>query len=119
MSSGVCVTRFVYDGADDLILNYNNEILFTHELLEDFVRQGEHGAITHHGFFKAKIEQWLQTLQMLPEPHHTCRARIVELLESRHILEHLTQVLFDYMTLSMIDYDAASLHTNILGRQIW
>ena len=107
MSSGVCVTRFVYNGVDDLILNYNNEILFTHELLEDFVRQGEHGAITHHGFFKAKIEQWLQTLQMLPEPHHTCRARIVELLESRHILEHLTQVLFDYMTLSMIDYDAA------------
>ncbi len=61
MSSGVCVTRFVYDGADDLILNYNNKILFTHELLEDFVRQGEHGAITHHGFFKAEIEQWLQT----------------------------------------------------------
>ena len=68
MSSGVCVTRFVYDGVDDLILNYNNEMLFTHEVLEDFVRQGEHVAITHHGFFKAKIEQWLQTLQMLPEP---------------------------------------------------
>jgi hypothetical protein len=107
MSSGVCVTRFVYDGVDDLIVNYNNEMLFTHELLEDFVRQGEHGAITHHGFFKAKIEQWLQTLQMLPEPRQACRTRIVELLQGRHIMEHLTQVVFDYMTLSMIDYNAA------------
>jgi hypothetical protein len=97
----------VYDGVDDLILNYNNEMLFTHEVLEDFVRQGEHGAITHHGFFKAKIEQWLQTLQMLPEPQQACRTRIVQLLQDRHIMEHLTQVVFDYMTLSMIDYNAA------------
>jgi hypothetical protein len=107
MSSGVCVTRFVYDGVDDLILNYNNEMLFTHEVLEDFVRQMKHGAITHHGFFKATIEQWLQTLQMLPEPQQACRTRIVELLQGRHIMEHLTQVVFDYMTLSMIDYNAA------------
>ena len=107
MSSGVCVTRFVYDGVDDLILNYNNEMLFTHEVLEDFVRQGEHGTITHHGFFKAKIEQWLQTLQMLPEPQQACRARIVQLLTDRHVMEHLTQAVFDYMTLSMIDYNTA------------
>ncbi len=106
MSSGVCVTRFVYVGVDDLILNYNNEMLFTHEVLEDFVRQGEHGAITHHGFFKAKIEQWLQTLQMLPAPQQACRTRIVQLLQDRHIMEHLTQVVFDYMTLSMIDHNA-------------
>ena len=107
MSSGVWVTRFVYDGVDDLVLNYNNEMLFTHEVLEDFVRQGEHGAITHHGFFQAKIEQWLQTLQMLPEPQQACRTRIVHLLQDRHIMEHLTQAVFDYMTLSMIDYNAA------------
>ena len=75
MSSGVCVTRFVYDGVVDLILNFNNEMLFTHEVLEDFVRQGEHGAITHHGFSKAKVEQWLQTLQMLPEPQQVHCAR--------------------------------------------
>jgi hypothetical protein len=51
-----------YDGSDDAILNFDGKVLFTHELLEDFLFHAAEGRISFSGYWQAYVKgmsSWL------------------------------------------------------------
>ena len=52
-----------FDGRDIAVFNWNNEILFTHEVLTEFLDLSCNNRMTHKGYIRAKIETMVKCLQ--------------------------------------------------------
>ena len=51
-----------YDGLDQGIINMGNGLLFTQELLKDFLEHASKNHITFKGYFDAKVQLWRNNL---------------------------------------------------------
>ena len=56
-----------FDGRDLGVFNWNNYILFTHEVLEEFLDLSCDNRMTHKGYIRAKISTWMRSITYGPK----------------------------------------------------
>jgi hypothetical protein len=56
-----------FDGRDLGVFNWNNYILFTHEVLEEFLDLSCNNRMTHKGYIRAKIDTWIRSIMYGPK----------------------------------------------------
>jgi hypothetical protein len=56
-----------FDGRDLAVFNWNNYILFTHEVLEEFLDLSCNNRMTHKGYIRAKIDTWMRSITYGPK----------------------------------------------------
>lgn len=56
-----------FDGGELAVFNWNNIILFTHEVLEEFLDLSCNNRMTHKGYICAKISTWLRSITYGPK----------------------------------------------------
>jgi hypothetical protein len=106
-------TQKDYDGSNDGILNYNGQLLFTHELLHQFLLQGGEGRLTFSGFWRATVKglkRQLMNVESDTESSDAEKKFVKFALEqiSRPMMERVfVDCVFDYIQLLDIDYKDA------------
>jgi hypothetical protein len=63
-----------FDGGDLGILNFNNKILMTHELLQEFLNVSCETRSTHKGWIRGKFSSWLRSQKDCDGTCHVCFA---------------------------------------------
>jgi len=89
-----------YDGSDDAILNFNGKVLFTHELLEDFLLQAAEGRISFSGYWQAYVKGMSSRLSHDPSPF---AAQAVECMTRPVMINIFLDLVFDFITLEHVD----------------